>query len=169
MLVEGENSKIIVSFDLSESSNKSPSRHSTAQPHQNTCQHYCHFNFSLWGNTTPYWIRSWLQLPQCTFEPRKHCLTSLCMSSIVNDHQILRASSAIKSFMNEWIYLYIYLFVFFFCLFVYFSEYFLTVWLTPQTMRLSSHCWVINLAQCLISHFTICVPTSSRQSSVCYI
>ena len=31
----GENSKIIVSFDLSESSNKS---------HQNTCQHYCHLD-----------------------------------------------------------------------------------------------------------------------------
>ena len=26
-----------------------PSRNSTAQPHQNTCQHYCHLNFQASG------------------------------------------------------------------------------------------------------------------------
>ena len=31
-------------------------------------------NFPLWGNMTPYWICSWLQLPQCTFEPWKHVI-----------------------------------------------------------------------------------------------
>ena len=39
-------------------------------------------NFPLRGNTTPYWIRSWLQLSQCTFEPRTFCLTSLYIRSI---------------------------------------------------------------------------------------
>ena len=59
-----------------------PSRYSTAQPHQNTCQHDFHLNLPLQGNTTPFWIPSWLQPPQCTFEPRKHFFTSLCISSI---------------------------------------------------------------------------------------
>ena len=63
----GGNSKMIVLFDPSESSTNRLSRHSTAQPYQNTCQHYCHLNFSLRGNTTPYWIRSRPQLSQCTF------------------------------------------------------------------------------------------------------
>ena len=27
---------------------------SQAKPHQNTCQHYCHLNFPLQGNMTPY-------------------------------------------------------------------------------------------------------------------
>ena len=58
------------------------SRCSTAQPHQNTCQHVCHLNFLLRGNTTPYWIRAWLKLPQCTFEPQKHCFTPLCIRFI---------------------------------------------------------------------------------------
>ena len=57
---------------------------STAQPHQNTYQHYCHLNFPLRGNTTPYGIRAWLQLPQCTFELQKHCFTSLCISLLPN-------------------------------------------------------------------------------------
>ena len=34
-----------------------PSRYSTAQPNQNTFQHYCHLNFPLRGNATPCWIR----------------------------------------------------------------------------------------------------------------
>ena len=37
---------------------------------------------AAWGNTTPYWIRAWLQIPQCTFEPQKHCFKSLCIRSI---------------------------------------------------------------------------------------
>ena len=28
-------------------------------------------------------MRAWLQLPQCTFEPQKHCFTSLCIRSIL--------------------------------------------------------------------------------------
>ena len=51
--------------------------------HIRRCQHYCHLNFPLRGNTTPYWIRSRLQLPQCTLELQKHCFTSLCIRSIV--------------------------------------------------------------------------------------
>ena len=47
-------------------------------------QHFCHLNFPLRGNTTPYWIHAWLQLPQCTFEPQKHCFTSLCIRSIIH-------------------------------------------------------------------------------------
>ena len=35
-----------------------PSRNSTAQPHQNTCQHYCRINFPLRENAMPYGIRS---------------------------------------------------------------------------------------------------------------
>ena len=69
------NSKIIVSFDLSESSNKSPEPLLDGPEHVRTCQHYCHLNFPLRGNTTPYWIRAWIHLPQCTFEPQKHCLS----------------------------------------------------------------------------------------------
>ena len=61
-----------------------PSRYSMAQPHQNTCHHYWHQKFPASGITTPYWVRSWLQLPQWTFEPPKHCFTSLCIRSIVN-------------------------------------------------------------------------------------
>ena len=34
---------------VSGSSNKSPSRYSTAQPHQNARQHDCHLNFPLGG------------------------------------------------------------------------------------------------------------------------
>ena len=30
-----------------------PSRYLAAQPHLNACQHYCHLNFPLRGNTTP--------------------------------------------------------------------------------------------------------------------
>ena len=33
-----------------------PSRNSTAQPYQKTCRYYCHLNFQLRENTTPYWI-----------------------------------------------------------------------------------------------------------------
>ena len=59
-----------------------------AQPHQNTCQHFCHLNFSLRGNGRSYWIRSWLQLPQCMFELRKHCFTSICIRSIAWHNQL---------------------------------------------------------------------------------
>ena len=49
----GGNSKVIVSFDLSESSSKSPERllDSLATSDQNTFQHYCHLDFPLRGNT----------------------------------------------------------------------------------------------------------------------
>ena len=72
-------SKIIVSFDLSKVKQFAQRRYSTAQPHQNTCRHYCQLNFPLLGNTMLYWVLSWLKLPKCTFQPRKHCFTSLCI------------------------------------------------------------------------------------------
>ena len=38
--------------------------------------------FPASGKYAPYWIRAWLQLPQCTFELQKHCFRSLCIRSI---------------------------------------------------------------------------------------
>ena len=52
----GGNSKIIVSLAYLKAQTNHPSHYSTAQPHQNTCQHYCHLNFPLQAKTTPYWI-----------------------------------------------------------------------------------------------------------------
>ena len=44
--------------------------------------------FPLWGITTPYWIRAWLQLPQCTLALEKHCFTSLCIKSIITKRSL---------------------------------------------------------------------------------
>ena len=68
----GENSRMMDSFDLSESENKSPECYTTAQPHQNTCQHNFHLNFPLRGNTQPYSIHLCLKLPQCMFVHQKN-------------------------------------------------------------------------------------------------
>ena len=43
----GGNRKSTLVFDLSESLNKSPKPLLDGQPHQNTCQHFCHLNFPL--------------------------------------------------------------------------------------------------------------------------
>ena len=52
-----------------------PSRYLMAQPHQNICQHYCHnFKLPALGKYDTILNCSWLQLPQCTFEPWKHVI-----------------------------------------------------------------------------------------------
>ena len=66
----GGNSKITYYLTYLKGQINPPSCYLTAQPHQNTFQHFCYLNFLLWGNTTPYWIRAWLQLPQCTMTHR---------------------------------------------------------------------------------------------------
>ena len=67
-----------------------PSRYSTTRPHQNPCQHY-----PPWENTTPHWIRSCLQLPQCMFEPRKRCFN--LFDVIVHKVCFIRQSSENRS------------------------------------------------------------------------
>ena len=43
----GGNSKSAASVIYLKAQTNRPSRYSTAQPHTNTCQHYCHLNFPL--------------------------------------------------------------------------------------------------------------------------
>ena len=69
----------------------------TNHPRRVIWQHDCHLNFSLGGNTTPYCIRSWLKLPWCTFEPRKHYLTSLCIRSSELWSHTLGTSSTVST------------------------------------------------------------------------
>ena len=58
-------SNLLVTLTYLKIQTNCPSRYSTTQLYQNTCQHYCHLDFPLRGNATLYWIRSRLQLPQC--------------------------------------------------------------------------------------------------------
>ena len=65
----GENSKIIALFNLSESSNKAPDQLLDGPA---SSEHMSAFGF----------VRDYNYVPQCTFEPRRHCFTSLCIRSI---------------------------------------------------------------------------------------
>ena len=55
----GGNSKIKYYLTYLKAQTNPPSRYSKAHPHQNTSQHFCHLNFPLRGNSTPYWIHAY--------------------------------------------------------------------------------------------------------------